>query len=768
MSSPVSFQEAALQVKSSLDIIEVVGQHVHLKKQGRSYVGLCPFHQDKKPSMHVSPEKQIYKCFSCGAGGDALRFVMELENKTYGEVIRAFAEAQGISIEQEGPQAQLSQQQKSDLELMEKALSLANEWYHSQLQGPAGESARAYLSARGLSEKTIQTFGLGLALDSWDALGAYLFSALPELGDRSGLLEKVGLSVSRKQGDGFYDKFRNRLMVPILDTRQRVLGFGGRALAPDQEPKYLNSPESPIYHKSKVLYGLPQALPAIRETHQVLVMEGYFDVIATHQGGFPFAVATCGTALTEDQVQLLLRQQVQTVILAFDGDAAGQKATLAAIERFRAAEQLRQRPLSLKVLQLPEGQDPDDFLKQPDGAAQFQQQLVSALDALEFQFNHALRDLDLKHWTNRLEAIYRLAPIISALAHPAHRRLATQWASRRWQLDEAALTAEIRQQLTQQPAPNAELPAAARGKRPSFQASGKVEKKFDNRAISSFQESSNNRSRNRMGKTRRDSPSLVDDIPSLRQRLLAKRQEAERTLCALFWLSPDAWTPLLALMEPLTSPVPDGGIANGWFRTFLTVVFTVPATLSTSAERLAWVLTELQDDPEAYTQVTEASFFADTLRQNWLGDETDALDESTQSALLTERAITVADSVIIQLRTQGRRQAWQAMNESLRRLEQAPNTASAADYSPYSAPTSGDLSRPSNRPTRSGLATSSSEEGVSQQAVSHSANTIQEDLPATDALKADVLQAEVLQADVLQAEWYASFMAAQAEDSPSS
>ncbi|MEB3296251.1 MAG: DNA primase, partial [Cyanobacteriota bacterium] len=280
MSLPRLHPRTIEAVKERADIVDVVGEHVVLKKKGREFVGVCPFHEDKSPSMTVSPAKQFYYCFSCGAGGNAIKFLMELQRQSFSDVVLELARKYQLPIETvDGPQQERLRQQLSRREQLYRVLSLAAGWFRSQLRAPAGAAALTYLrEARRLSEPTLESFQLGYAPDQWDGLLKHLQQVeglAPEL------LEAAGLVVARKGGDGFYDRFRGRVMVPIRDRQGRVIGFGGRSLD-GGEPKYLNSPETEVFEKGKHLFGLDRAANAIRKDDRAVVVEGYFDVIALH------------------------------------------------------------------------------------------------------------------------------------------------------------------------------------------------------------------------------------------------------------------------------------------------------------------------------------------------------------------------------------------------------------------------------------------------------------------------------------------------------
>lgn len=356
-------------VRQKADLVEVVAEKVVLRKQGKNFVGLCPFHNDHKPSFQVSPSKQIYKCFSCGAGGDVLRFVMQTEHLSFAEAVRHLARRYHIPLPTRNPEAQplgsLDERELSHREKLLEILAMAADFYRHTLRSQLGSAARQYLHSRHLSEETLQKFQIGFAPPGWQSLYEYLVNHKRQ---PVKLLEEAGLLVPRQQGSGHYDRFRNRIMLPIFDVQGRVIGFAGRALGESGQPKYLNSPETELFNKSQVVYGLNFARDAIAKADQVLVVEGYFDVIALHQAGVAYAVAAMGTALTPHQVKILLRYtQSKRLILNFDADRAGLNAASRAIEAIE--EQARRGEIELRILTLPEGKDADEFLREHRGSA---------------------------------------------------------------------------------------------------------------------------------------------------------------------------------------------------------------------------------------------------------------------------------------------------------------------------------------------------------------------------------------------------------------
>ncbi|MGY4590108.1 DNA primase [Thermostichus sp. MS-CIW-40] len=409
-------------VRQKADLVEVVAEKVVLRKQGKNFVGLCPFHNDHKPSFQVSPSKQIYKCFSCGAGGDVLRFVMQTEHLSFAEAVRHLARRYHIPLPTRNPEAQplgsLDERELSHREKLLEILAMAADFYQHALRSQVGAAARQYLHSRHLSEETLQKFQIGFAPPGWQSLYEYLVNHKRQ---PVKLLEEAGLLVPRQQGSGHYDRFRNRIMLPIFDVQGRVIGFAGRALGESGQPKYLNSPETELFNKSQVVYGLNFARDAIAKADQVLVVEGYFDVIALHQAGVAYAVAAMGTALTPHQVKTLLRYtQSKRLILNFDADRAGLNAANRAIEAVE--EQARRGEIELRILTLPEGKDADEFLREykssapPTRAVSELQTLIEQAPLwLDWRIEQVLAGRDLSRATDFQQARQALVQLLAGL-----------------------------------------------------------------------------------------------------------------------------------------------------------------------------------------------------------------------------------------------------------------------------------------------------------------------------------------------------------------
>jgi len=358
------------QVAQATDIVELIGQYVALKKRGKEFVGLCPFHDDHAPSLNVSPAKQIYKCFACGAGGGVYQFVMAYEKLTFPEAVRSLAERAGIPLPQEvrgRPQGE----GLSKAELAE-CTTFAARFYREQLNGPAGRQALQYARDRQLTDESIRRFGLGYAPDAWDGL----LNAGREKGFSERILLAAGLAVRRESGSGCYDRLRDRLVFPILDTNKRVVALAGRALSDEQTPKYLNTNETILFDKSSTLYALNWAREGISAAGRAIVVEGYLDALIPLQMGVTNVVASMGTSLTDGQARMLSRY-AREVLLLFDADAAGAAAAERALELF-----LAQR-LHVRVATIPAGKDPCDLCL-TEGVEEFRRRIDEAPDALQY------------------------------------------------------------------------------------------------------------------------------------------------------------------------------------------------------------------------------------------------------------------------------------------------------------------------------------------------------------------------------------------------
>jgi DNA primase len=392
MEVPSLHPDTINEVKAKADIYEVVSSYVVLKKQGRDFQGLCPFHQERSPSFTVSPSKQMYYCFGCQAGGNAIKFLMEVNKRSFGEVVLDLARQYEVSVRTLAPEKrQELQRQLTEREQLLEIVAVAANFYQHALRQNAGRLALDYLQTkRQLSDQTIRDFQLGYAPDSWDTLYQYLTGAKKF---SANLVDLAGLIIPRKESDGYFDRFRNRLILPIWDHRGQIIGFGGRSLG-DEQPKYLNSPETPLFDKGKTLYGLDRAAPGIKQADRAVVVEGYFDVIALHAAGITEAVASLGTALSNYQIKQLLRlTPAKQIILNFDADRAGKLTTEKAIEE--VADLAYQGQIQLRVLNLPAGKDADEFLGENSSDA-YRDLLSKAPLWLDWQLDRAISGVNLQ------------------------------------------------------------------------------------------------------------------------------------------------------------------------------------------------------------------------------------------------------------------------------------------------------------------------------------------------------------------------------------
>lgn len=372
-------QELVEEIRSRSDIVDVISGYLRLQRKGSNYVGVCPFHNDRNPSMSVNRPRQMYHCFSCGAGGDVFKFVMDYENLTFPEAMKVLADRAGIQL----PERELSREAKQQADLKAQILQmnkLAAQYYYYLLRQPAGKQGWDYLTGRKLSEETIRKFGLGYASKYSNDLYQYL----KKKGYSDQLLKESGLmQVDEKHG--MYDKFWNRVMFPIMDTRGRVIGFGGRVMG-DGKPKYLNSPETKVFDKSRNLYGLNLARASRKPN--IILCEGYMDVIAMHQAGFNQAVASLGTAFTQQQ-SVILKRYTNEVLLTYDSDDAGVKAAM------RAIPILKDAGITARVINMEPYKDPDEFIK-AQGADRFQERIDQAESSFFFEMRVLERQYNFK------------------------------------------------------------------------------------------------------------------------------------------------------------------------------------------------------------------------------------------------------------------------------------------------------------------------------------------------------------------------------------
>ncbi len=420
-------QEILEEVRVQNDIVDVISEYLPLKQKGTSYFGLCPFHNEKTPSFSVSSERQFYYCFGCGAAGNVYTFIMQMENDTFPEAVKRLADRVHITL----PQPQYTQQAKEQELQRQRLFDLhkkAGRFFYEKLHEPVGEQARAYLQKRQMNDNIQKKFGIGYAPKGQQELYQYL----QKQGFSQQELQKSGLIIERKEEKGYFDRFRNRLMFPILDIQGRVIGFGGRILS-QGEPKYLNSPETLLFNKSKNLYGLNFAKNTRKR--EIILVEGYMDMISLYQAGFRNVAASLGTAFNQEHVKVL-KKYADSVILLYDSDDAG---TMAAQ---RAIPILTQNGFYVKVLQVPNGKDPDEFIKQ-SGAKAFSRLLANAQHYITFQIQCLKKQYDLTQPQQKVEFTTKTANILSKLDNDIERNVYTNEISNMTGISQQAIENEI-------------------------------------------------------------------------------------------------------------------------------------------------------------------------------------------------------------------------------------------------------------------------------------------------------------------------------------
>jgi DNA primase len=436
------------EIRSRVDMVEMVGQFVNLKRAGENWKGLCPFHTEKTPSFTVHPKKGIFHCFGCGAGGDAFGFLMRQDRLAFPEAVRLLAQRAGVEL----PSERRPEAADGKIEALRQIMARAAEFYAEALWAPGGDKARRYLEGRGVDPEMARRFGLGYAPEGWDHLLAFMRGqSVTEEG-----LAQAGLVLPRQTGSGFYDRFRGRLLFTIRDGQGRVVAFGGRALGPE-EPKYLNSPETPLYVKGQILYALDLAKGAMRERNRAIVVEGYLDCLMAHQHGFTETVAALGTAFTQAQLALL-RRSADEIVAVFDADAAGQKAAARIDELMSGPADLRSLGWSMartggferaghfpvKVAVLPPGHDPDSLLRS-QGADAFRSRVDDARSILSFVMAQALAEENLASPRGRATAHARVALVLSKVPNAEEATALAQQAARELGVDPTQLWIEAQQ-----------------------------------------------------------------------------------------------------------------------------------------------------------------------------------------------------------------------------------------------------------------------------------------------------------------------------------
>lgn len=429
MISP-EYESFKRRVKDASEIVRVVSGYIPLQRKGRNFWACCPFHQEKTPSFSVNPEG-FFKCFGCGKGGDVFSFVMAVERVEFPEALELLAERAGIPVPERGGSPEEARLWEAGKKLLYRLNEFAAKFFEGQLAGPAGAAAREYLERRGISRESAAAFRLGCAPDSWDALSQELLRRRAEPRH----IVAAGLALERKDGTGIYDRFRNRLTFPIVDLAGRCVGFGARAMVDTDNPKYLNSPETPIFHKGEMLFGLPQARESIEGRRRVLIMEGYTDVIMAAQKGFPAAVATLGTALGPAHLRHL-RRFADQVLLVYDSDEAGLSAAERGLDIFFEEE------LPARIVTLAPGLDPCDFLVEK-GPEAFAERLDASVDLFDFKLSAVRAKHDLATAHGRSAAVKELVETVGRASDPIMAAELRRRAAEAFGLPEDALAAEL-------------------------------------------------------------------------------------------------------------------------------------------------------------------------------------------------------------------------------------------------------------------------------------------------------------------------------------
>ena len=422
--------EKVREVRERAPILEVISDYMSLRKSGANYQGLCPFHGEKSPSFNVNPARGIFHCFGCGAGGNAVDFVMRMESLSFPQAVKFLAKRVGVDI----PERPLTRDEKRKVDEQEQAYlinELACDFYRRVLESDeAGAAGRSYLERRGVDGETAATYRLGFAPAGWDNLAKHL--------QRKGIApdqaEKLGLLRKREGKDGYYDTFRNRLLFTISALHGRAIGFGGRVMD-DSLPKYINSPESLVYRKSEVLFGVDLAKKGMREKGSAIIVEGYFDHLALYRAGFTNVVATCGTALTPPHVKLL-RRYAERVYMLFDGDEAGRKATVRSMELFL------EEAYPARVIEVPQGDDPDTFIRR-EGADGFAPLMEKAQPIFEFFYRGMMRSLDIRSVEGKVAFVNEVSPRLLKIADPVERGLYEKEICRAVGIDQAMLQKKV-------------------------------------------------------------------------------------------------------------------------------------------------------------------------------------------------------------------------------------------------------------------------------------------------------------------------------------
>jgi len=426
------------EIRDRTDIVTVISDHVVLKKVGKNFKGLCPFHSEKTPSFSVSPEKRIYHCFGCGVGGNVFKFLMEIQSISFPEVLKVMAERAGIPLPRNSSDHSTDPGHK-ERESLRKLNEAATRYFQSLLKNPEGGlSARNYLTSRHFDAETLERYRIGWAAPTWKGLLTHVQQKSSVTQEQ---LLKSGLIIQKEDSSTVYDRFRGRVIFPIKDLHSNIIGFGGRSINEEDQPKYLNSPETLLYQKSETLFGMDQAKQAIRKENQVILVEGYFDQMRAVQHGIEYAVATCGTALTAKQASML-RNHAETAILIFDSDSAGRSAAE------KGFDILLEHGMNVKIVVLPEGQDPDSFI-QEQGAESFLEKVRNAKPFMESYIDALVRESPGQTPADKVKMANQILPLLAKIKNTVERSAWLEKFTSKTNIDDRTFLKELSKALTQ-------------------------------------------------------------------------------------------------------------------------------------------------------------------------------------------------------------------------------------------------------------------------------------------------------------------------------
>ena len=426
------------EIRERTDIVTVISDHVVLKKIGKNFKGLCPFHSEKTPSFSVSPDKRIYHCFGCGVGGNVFKFLMEIQSISFPEVLKVLAERAGIPLPRNSSDHSTDPGHK-ERESLRKLNEAATRYFQSLLKNPEGGlSARNYLTSRHFDAETLERYRVGWAAPTWKGLLTHVQQKSSVTQEQ---LLKSGLIIKKEDSSTVYDRFRGRVIFPIKDLHSNIIGFGGRSINEEDQPKYLNSPETLLYQKSETLFGMDQAKQAIRKENQVILVEGYFDQMRAVQHGVEYVVATCGTALTAKQASML-RNHAETAILIFDSDSAGRSAAE------KGFDILLEHGMNVKIVVLPDGQDPDSFI-QEQGAESFLEKIRNAKPFMESYIDALVRESPGQTPADKVKMANQILPLLAKIKNTVERSAWLEKFTSKTNIDDRTFLKELSKALTQ-------------------------------------------------------------------------------------------------------------------------------------------------------------------------------------------------------------------------------------------------------------------------------------------------------------------------------